>query len=174
MAIEYLWQATGYNFNTCRRRSNPWTIVSLLVPIATLSLAGFCSLLTAHSVLTFAPKCSVRWACFQQQFWTSPPWLLLPAQGCYCMSHPGLLAPWWVPVLKGAGSSLSLHRRGQGVLHSTSSRKGKKDLKYFLSLTFEKSRPFQCSCVSLVACSTAQSSTPLWCSAHSIINFSKE
>ena len=52
--------------------------------------------------------------------------------------------------------------------------KGKKDLKYFLSLAFEKYRLFQCNSVSLVAYSTAQSSSPLWCFAHSIINFTKE
>lgn len=50
----------------------------------------------------------------------------------------------------------------------------KKDLKYFLSLAFEKYWLFQCSSVPLVAYSTAQSSSPLWCFAHSIINCTKE
>lgn len=52
--------------------------------------------------------------------------------------------------------------------------RGKKYLKYFLSLAFEKYSLFQCNSVPLVAYCTAQSSSPLWCFAHSIINFTKE
>ena len=101
-----------------------------------------------------------------------------PQPGC---SSPTDAAARPIPARWPHGGHLS--RREPAALSTDAGRvywaahpaeRGKKDLKYFLALAFETYWLFQCNSVPLVAYSAAQSSSPLWCFAHSIINFTTE
>lgn len=95
--------------------------------MATTSLDEFSTLLTAAGVLRSVSRHSLRCAGLWQQFWMSPPWLLLLSQdAAVCPSRPA--GPTELTCPQGAGSSLPGH--GQALLSSTSSRKGKRYLNF--------------------------------------------